>query len=110
MFFLTPLGLCSYRSNATESNNSFQNILVFPNPVRRDYTGEIAISGLRDNTNIKITDISGNLVFETFSLGGTAIWNGKNFSGERVATGVYLFLCTDENFQESIVSKILIYN
>ena len=109
-FFVTPLGVCSYRSNATKSEDNYSNVLVFPNPVRKNYTGEIAISGLKDNTNVKITDVAGNLVFETVSIGGTATWSGENFDGEKVATGVYLFLCIDEQYDESIVKKILIYN
>lgn len=110
VFFATEGGVCSYRSNSTDSNNNFENVIVFPNPVRRDYRNDIAISGLTNDTNVKITDISGNLVFETNSLGGTATWDGKGFNGERVSTGVYLFLCTDANFEESIVKKVLIYN
>jgi ligand-binding sensor domain-containing protein len=110
VFFTTDSGLCSYRSNATKTESSFNNVTVYPNPVRRHYNGTIAISGLTDNTNVKIADVGGNIVFETTSVGGTAIWDGLNFSGEKVASGVYLFFCTNENFNESIVKKILIYN
>ena len=110
VFFVTGSGVCSYRSNATKSKTTFEEVIVFPNPVKRGYSGEIAITGLSDNTNVKITDISGNLVFETRSVGGTATWNGKKFNGKKVATGVYLFLCTNVDFTESIVKKILIYN
>ena len=110
VFFVTPRGVCSYRGNATQSENNYNNVLVFPNPVQKNYNGEIAISGLKDNTNVKITDVGGNLVFETLSIGGTATWDGKNFDGKKVATGVYLFLCIDEYYDESVVKKILIYN
>lgn len=110
VFFVTPQGVCSYRGNATQSENNYNNVLVFPNPVQKNYNGEIAISGLKDNTNVKITDVGGNLVFETLSIGGTATWDGKNFDGKKVATGVYLFLCIDEYYDESVVKKILIYN
>ena len=110
VFFVTKTGVCSYRSNATKSNNSFNNVAIFPNPVRRSFNGHISIAGLRDNTSVKITDISGNLVFECISLGGMATWDGRGKNGKRVSTGVYLFLCTDELFQESVVKKVLIYN
>jgi len=110
VFFVTPLGVCSYRGDATKSANNYSDVLVFPNPVRKNYTGKIAGSGLKDNTNVKITDITGNLVFETLSIGGTATWDGKNFDGEKVATGIYLFLCIDANYDEGVVKKILIYN
>ena len=85
-------------------------MLIFPNPVRSNYDGLITISGLTNQTNVKITDVAGNLVYETVSEGGTATWDGKSFSGKRVKTGVYLFFCTNSDFTESIVKKILIYN
>ncbi len=110
VFFATEMGLCSFRSSATTAKENFENVLVFPNPVKKDYSGLISISGLTDGTNIKITDISGNLVFETFSEGGSASWNGKSFSGKKVKTGVYLFFCTNNDFSETVVKKILIYN
>ena len=109
VFFATSKGLCSYRSDASQSKENFDNAIVFPNPVKKDYSGHIAVSGLSNNTSVKITDISGNLVFETYSIGGTATWSGNRFDGERVKTGVYLFLCTSEDFEKSVVKKVLIY-
>ena len=46
---------------------------------------------MRDS-EVKITDVSGNLVYRTTSDGGQAIWTGTDMSGERVSTGVYLVL------------------
>ena len=110
VFFTTASGVCSYRSDATLSRDGFNEVVIFPNPIRRNYSGLISISGLSDKTNVKITDISGDLVFETTSFGGTATWHGKNFDGKKVNTGVYLFFCTSEDFNQSIIKKILIYN
>jgi hypothetical protein len=59
------------------------------------------------NANVKITDIHGNLVYETTALGGQAIWNGKNFNGDRVATGVYLIFSTDETGEHTVTGKIM---
>ena len=58
--------------------------MVYPNPVYEDYNGEIVISGLKNDTNVKINDIAGNIVYETYSNGGTATWNGKNFDGKKL--------------------------
>ena len=110
VFFATDIGLCSFRSDATKEANYFENVLIFPNPVKNNYDGIITISGLTNNTNVKITDVSGNLVFETNAEGGTATWDGRSFSGKKVQTGVYLFFCTNSLFTESIVKKVLIYN
>ena len=107
VFIGTEKGLISYRSDATEGATTQEKTHVFPNPVRKSYSGPIAISGLVADANIKITDIDGNLVFEDFAKGGQAIWNGKNKNGERASTGVYLVFSTDINGIEKTVSKIL---
>ncbi|MCH8319009.1 MAG: hypothetical protein IIA88_11045, partial [Bacteroidetes bacterium] len=59
---------------------------------------------------VKITDISGTLIYETIAEGGQAIWNGKNFNGEKAHTGVYLVFASNEDGSETIVTKILVIN
>jgi hypothetical protein len=107
VFFGTEKGVISYRSTATYGTEEFNNVFVFPNPVREDYNGLITVTGLASNADIKITDISGNIVYETKALGGQAIWNGRNFSGVRVHTGVYLIFCTNEDGSKTYVTKLL---
>jgi len=108
VFIGTEKGIISYRSDATKGSNSHNNVMVFPNPVKENYNGKIAIRGLVDNANVKITDINGNLVFESYANGGQAIWDGQNQSGERASTGVYLVFSTNIDGEESMVSKILL--
>ncbi len=108
VFFATFNGICSYRSSATEANESFNNILVFPNPVPTGYNGTIAIKGLLDNSIVKITELNGRLVYQTRSLGGQAIWNGKNYTGNKIASGVYLVVTRNDSGEEKIVTKIII--
>jgi hypothetical protein len=43
--------------------------------VRPEYTGTVKVAGLLNKANIKITDIEGNLVYETTSEGGTIEWD-----------------------------------
>ena len=107
VFIGTDKGLISYRADATKGASSQGKTHVFPNPVNENYNGPIAISGLITDANIKITDVAGNLVFETTANGGEAIWSGKNKNGERASTGVYLVLSTDLYGEEKVVSKIL---
>lgn len=110
VFFVTPKGVVSYRADATEGDNDFKNVYVFPNPVRSNYTGIISITGLAVDVNVKITNIAGNLVYETTSKGGQASWNGRNFDGKRVATGIYLIFCANEDGTKSFVTKLLFIN
>lgn len=108
VFFGTDKGLISYRSGAIKGSSDFSNVLVFPNPVTPDYEGNISIKGLLTDAIVKITDISGNLVYKTKALGGQANWNGKRTNGEKVNSGVYLIFCSDEDGTENHVSKLLI--
>ncbi|MBN2681761.1 MAG: hypothetical protein JXR58_04585 [Bacteroidales bacterium] len=110
VFIGTDKGIISFRSTATEPNNLFGEVYAFPNPVKHDYQGDIVIKGLVANSNVKITDIAGNLVFETNALGGQAIWNGKTVDGDKVKTGVYLAFCTNEDGSKTHVTKILVIN
>ncbi|NOZ47307.1 MAG: hypothetical protein GXO79_11085 [Chlorobi bacterium] len=110
VFFGTDKGIISFRSDANNENEYINNVYVFPNPVRYNYDGPITITGLIRNTNVKITDVAGNLVWETVSNGGEAVWNGKNFSGQKPQTGIYLVFCTNSDGSQTATSKILIVN
>ncbi|UCH14353.1 MAG: T9SS type A sorting domain-containing protein [Bacteroidales bacterium] len=107
IFFGTDKGVLSFMGQAVAGNEDFNNVYVYPNPVRENYEGDITITGLVTNANVKITDISGNIVFETTALGGQAIWDGRNFTGNRVHTGVYLVFCTNEDGSKTYVTKLL---
>jgi hypothetical protein len=107
VFFGTEKGIISFRGGATEGASNYANVKVFPNPVRETYDGPIAISGLVAETTVKITDIGGNLVNEIRSFGGQAIWDGTDFNGNRVATGVYLVFLANREATAAHVTKIL---
>jgi len=81
---------------------------AFPNPVREDFEGVVTVTGLVENSSVKITDVSGNLVWEGTSLGGQATWDLLNYRGQRVATGVYLVFCTTKDGNLAGVTKMLV--
>ena len=110
VFLGTDKGIMSYKSNATKADDNFKNVYVYPNPIRNNFEGEITISGLLYETNIKISDIEGNILYETTSNGGQATWNGKNSNGKRVSTGVYLVFCSSKDGKKSHVTKLLFIN
>ena len=107
VFFATDRGLVSYRGFATEATARHTDVYAFPNPVRSGYAGFISIKGLVRNANVKITDINGNLVWETIAEGGQAVWNGQDLFGRRPATGVYLVFSTNNDGEETMVTKIM---
>lgn len=108
VYFATFNGLCSYRSTATTATQQFDNVLVFPNPVPPQYNGQIAIRGLTENAIVKITELNGRLVHQTRSLGGQVIWNGLDYNGRKIASGIYLVLVRDDKGRENIATKIII--
>lgn len=107
VFFGTPKGIISYRSDALSTSKNLEKIIIFPNPVRPDFDGNVAITGLMENTLVKITDINGQLVYQTYSNGGMATWNCRTFNGDRPSTGVYLAFCINADGSETGLGKIL---
>lgn len=107
VYIATEKGLISYKGTATDAEDDFSNVFVYPNPVRETYHGVIAIRGLVEDTDVRITDISGNLVSQTKSLGGQAIWDGKDLNGNRVQTGVYMVFNARQDGELKQAAKIL---
>jgi len=108
VFFATERGLFSWKSDATAGSSVLEKAYVWPNPLRETFDGVATIDGLTDGTEIRVTDVAGNLIFKTSSLGGRATWNAKNSSGKRVATGVYLIFCSSPQQKTTKIIKLLI--
>jgi hypothetical protein len=108
VWFGTSEGIISYRGDATAGRDDYSGLYVFPNPVREDYEGIVTVTGLVEGSTVKITDISGNLVYEAVSLGGQVTWDLLNYRSARVATGVYLVFCSNEDGSLTKVTKLLV--
>lgn len=100
VFIGTAQGLVSYGGEATEGGSSFDDKMVaYPNPVRPEYDGPIAIRGMARDALVKITDMRGRLIRELNATGGQAIWDGRDYNGRRASPGVYLvFANTEDSF------------
>lgn len=110
VFFVTDRGICSFRGSATAGGATHQNVRVFPNPVTADYEGVIAVSGLARNAFVKITDLNGQLVYQTRADGGQLNWNGRDYNNRKVNTGVYLVLSSTDDGSDTFVAKIMVVN
>jgi hypothetical protein len=108
VWFGTSKGTQSFRGDATTGEEKFKKVYTFPNPVRADFKGNVTITGLIRDSQIRITDISGNLVYETVSDGGQATWDLTTYNGRRVSTGVYLVFCASKDGSQSTVTKMLV--
>lgn len=110
LFVDTPNGMVSYRSDASTPANSLSSVLVFPNPVRPNYEGNLGIKGLLENSAVKFTDLSGRLVYETRSQGGTASWDLNDYTGKRVSGGIYLIIIVSSDRKEKLAGKLAVIN
>lgn len=108
VFIGTDKGLISFMGEAIEGKDSYSDVYAFPNPVRPEYEDKVTITGLMTNSNVKITDIKGNLIYQAKSIGGQLVWDCRNHKGNRVATGIYLVIAASESGSESVVTKIMI--
>ncbi|MEO7988431.1 MAG: two-component regulator propeller domain-containing protein [Chryseolinea sp.] len=108
VFFSTNKGVISYRSDATVGTDAFETVKIFPNPVTSEFTGTVGISGLANDAIVKITDISGKLIWQTKANGGTATWNVRDYNGRHAATGMYIVFSATEDGGESAVGKIAV--
>lgn len=110
VYFGTLRGMVSFDGSSTAPAENLDEVLVFPNPVRPGFDGNVRIEGLTARTNVKITDLVGNLVHEENTTGGSIEWDTTAFGRHRVASGVYLILITGppDDMQETQVEKVMI--
>jgi len=108
VFFATDKGMISFSGISTAASDNLENVYIYPNPVRPEYYGTVKISGLMDQANVKIADISGNLVYEAIAEGGTIEWDTSAFGKYKVASGVYMVLISSKDGVETKVKKVMI--
>ncbi len=108
LFISVDGGVLTYRTDAVAGQRDFSNVYCWPNPVRPEYIGEVHVSGLMDNTEVRITDINNNLIYAATSAGGMITWNLCNASGRRVKSGVYLIYGCSEDGKEGMVTKLMV--
>jgi len=115
----TEGGLSIYRGPFAEIEKKFAKTEFGPNPfVLTGNPQKLVIKNLMFNSTVKILNINGQLVREltpktmlsdgTLAVdGGRAYWDGLDQTGNKVASGVYLFLAISEEGQ-SVTGKIAV--
>lgn len=114
VFFATEAGVVEYNSTSAPASENLDDVYAYPNPVRPDYSGWITVTGLMDNTLVKIADSAGNVFFQGRSEGGMITWDGCNANGDRVKTGVYYVFAShgssSDSGSDNCVTKIMVIN
>ena len=108
VFVGTNRGICSYQGDAIEGKPDYSEVYAYPNPVFPRRNNQVVITGLMQNSRIKITDLAGNLMKETVSNGGQYTWNCTNPGGELVTAGIYLVFATLPDGSQGVVTKIMV--
>lgn len=108
VYFSTDKGIVSYKGSATKGQEKNENVIVYPNPVRPEYSGVVGIKGLVTDALVKITTTNGAFVTHLQAQGGQAVWNCTDINGNKVEPGIYLIFVSDDTGQETYATKVLI--
>ncbi len=93
----TDAGLTSVNTNAASPERDFGSLRTYPSPFIVHESAHITIDGLIQDSDIKIINLSGDLVAEFSSPGGrVAQWNGRDTNGNIVPTGIYILSAFDK--------------
>ena len=120
VFFATDKGVVAYNSNVASFGDELVEVYAYPNPALKNHQ-TVTIDGKNGNhlpkgTNVKILDVSGNLVYETNVVegqqlqGGKVVWDKKNLAGKAVVSGIYIVLLSNDDASETSTTKIAIIN
>ena len=120
VYFATDKGIVVYNSKVAAFGEVLADVYAYPNPALKNHE-TITIDGrngthLPKGTNVKILDVAGNLVYETNVVegqelqGGKVVWNKKNLAGNKVVSGVYIVLLSNEDGSETATAKLAIVN
>ncbi len=113
VYFGTMQGLYAYKSDSSPAKEDYSEIYAYPNPVRPEYSGPVTITGLMDNSLVKIADSAGNVFYQGRSEGGMVTWDACNQQGERVRSGIYFVYVSsggDGQNASGAVTKIMVIN
>lgn len=111
VYFSTSKGVVAFRSTATDGKpENDKPLVIYPNPVPSGFNGMIAVKGVAENADVRFTDIAGQMVYRTKALGGQAVWNGKDYTGRRVQSGVYLVFVVNKDGTQKATGKFIFHN
>lgn len=108
LYIVTSNALFLYKSDAVVGSETYRNVYAYPNPVRENYDGPITISGLMENSQLRIADSQGRIIHQGESNGGAYVWDGKDLNGRKVDTGVYFIFAAQQDGSSKMVTKIAI--
>ncbi len=111
VFIATDVGLVSYLDAPKKSVLEMKDLKVYPNPFSYSKHSSIKIDGLAESTRVNIIAVDGTVVNTLETKGGRVIWDGFDYYGIRLGTGVYYVVAIGDNTSTSKgIGKIIIVN
>lgn len=101
-------GILTYQTDAWQGEADFSQLYCYPNPVRPEYSGDLRIMGLMADSQVTITDVTGNLILRTRSLGASITWDLRDSDGQRISPGIYLIHGVDSEGKKGQICKFLV--
>ena len=94
---LPPTPSTTPGANQTSGTANLNSVVVFPNPWRADRHSGVPVifDSLTPDSTVKIFTMSGFLARKLYPTQGRASWDLTNESGDKVASGIYLYSITD---------------
>ncbi len=107
VFLGTNSGLFEVSSISVEPLSDF-DIKCYPQPYDPLFDGDLTIDGLSSEAKIRIMTISGDFVKEISTFSRKAIWDGRDYQGNYVSSGVYIISASSTNAGKSGLAKFAI--
>ncbi len=109
----TDNGLSSLYTMSVKPSDSFDKLLLYPNPliIEDSKTVKLTIDGLIKNSYIKVVSVDGNVINEFSTPGGrVAFWDGKDNQAKYVSSGVYFIIAHSEDGEQVVTGKVAVIN
>lgn len=98
VYFGTAFGLASLTTPGAAPRASFDGLTIYPNPFHIPGTTQLTVSGLVENSSMKIVTTDGTVIRDIKTPGGlVGFWDGKDNGGNDVSSGVYLIVTYSED-------------
>lgn len=91
LYVSSPSGITVIPSSIGPPTTEVDKVYAFPNPYVIRSSDDLLNFNFAGQARLRIFTVAGELVAER----PQPVWNGRNDQGERVASGVYLFVLTD---------------
>jgi len=109
IYVLTEKGLLSISTYVKTSEESYDNLIFYPNPLKLKENNKMIFSGLQSENYLKIISLSGEEIIQFNISGGGFSWNLTDKRGKKITPGTYLvFILSEYDGEDKLVGKFLV--